>query len=165
GVALVDLLLSRAGAAGPYDPIALGVGNTGSYAWTVSGPPTGSAIVKVVAHDAAGLAGQDVSDSTFVISSTTGVSATLPTALNLAAVQPNPVTDRARISFALPRAMRVSLAVVDLQGRAVAWLARGELTAGVHDITWSRGRAAAGLYFVRMEAGGRTLMRRMAVVK
>jgi hypothetical protein len=165
GVTLVDLLLSRTGSAGPFDPIATGVGNSGSYAWTVDGPPTTSGMVRVVAHDGAGLAGQDVSDTTFAITGTTGVSAALPKAVDLAAISPNPVTSSAIISYALPRAMRVSLAVVDLQGRVVAWLARGEMPAGMHEMSWSRGRVAAGLYFVRMEAGGRTFSRRMAVVK
>src|SRR5206468_1017845 len=67
GVASVDLLLSRSGLAGPYEAIAEGVANTGSYLWTVTGPPTGDAFLKVLARDAASNTGEDASDAPFHI--------------------------------------------------------------------------------------------------
>ena len=67
GVTCVDLLLSRTGAAGPYTPIASCIPNSGSYAWPVSGPPTNAAVLKVVGHDAAGNACEDLSDAEFRI--------------------------------------------------------------------------------------------------
>lgn len=69
GVGLVDLYLSRTGSAGPYEPIAYGVANTGSYAWTVTGPKTQgpNGYIRVVAKDPAGNAGQDESDAGFRI--------------------------------------------------------------------------------------------------
>jgi hypothetical protein len=67
GVTTVDLLLSRSGVGGPYSPIATGIGNSGTYAWTVTGPATDHAILKVVAHDAEANAGSDVSDAEWQI--------------------------------------------------------------------------------------------------
>src|SRR5262249_31096940 len=49
GVTSVDLLLSRSGVGGPYETIQLGVPNTGTYVWTVTGPASSHAILKVVA--------------------------------------------------------------------------------------------------------------------
>jgi len=67
GVSAVDLALSRSGNAGPWETIATGQSNTGSYAWTVTGPGTSAAILRVTASDAAGNSGSDVSDNTWTI--------------------------------------------------------------------------------------------------
>jgi subtilisin family serine protease len=69
GVTAVDLELSRSGNAGPWETIATGQPNTGSYAWTVTGPGTSAAILRVTAADAAGNTGSDVSDNTWTIES------------------------------------------------------------------------------------------------
>ena len=68
GVTSVDIYLSRNDVGGPWETIATGVANSGSYLWTVSGPATGLALVKVVAHDAAGNTATDQSDAIFTIS-------------------------------------------------------------------------------------------------
>lgn len=67
GVATVDLLLSRTGPAGPFTAIATGIANSGSHLWVVTGPPTAAAYLRVVASDAAGNTGADLSDAAFVI--------------------------------------------------------------------------------------------------
>jgi hypothetical protein len=66
GVTSVDLLYSTDGGA-TFTTIATGLANTGSYAWTVPNTPTTNGIVKVVAHDAAGNVGSDVSNAAFTI--------------------------------------------------------------------------------------------------
>jgi hypothetical protein len=80
GVTSIDLLYSTSGASGPFTAIATGLSNTGSYNWTVPNTPTSNAYVEVVAHDAAGNTGSDVSNGAFTISppvttlSVTGIS-------------------------------------------------------------------------------------------
>jgi hypothetical protein len=71
-VTAVDLLLSWTGAAGPYVPLVSGLVNSGSYPWTVTLPGgTGCLLsdcwLKVVAHDAQGNAGSDISDAVFTL--------------------------------------------------------------------------------------------------
>ncbi len=66
-VTCVDLELSRSSVAGPYETIASCVPNTGTYSWLVTGPAADHAYLKVVAHDAAGNACEDVSDASFEI--------------------------------------------------------------------------------------------------
>jgi hypothetical protein len=83
----------------------------------------------------------------------------LPTALALTAVVPNPFNPRTTVHFALPAAGGVTLTVFDLRGRRVRTLLRGELTAGRHEVEWDGrvsggGEAAAGVYLLRLEAGG-----------
>jgi hypothetical protein len=63
----VDLELSRSGAGGPWETIATGLANTGGYDWTVTGPVTDQAVLRVTAHDAAGNSASDVSDAVWTI--------------------------------------------------------------------------------------------------
>jgi len=63
----VDLELSRNGAAGPYESLATGIANTGTFDWVVTQPVTSQAMIRVTAHDAAGHATQDVSNAVFSI--------------------------------------------------------------------------------------------------
>ncbi|MBI5836794.1 MAG: T9SS type A sorting domain-containing protein, partial [Candidatus Eisenbacteria bacterium] len=67
GVASVSLDYSRHGAGGPWIPVASGLANTGSYPWTLPGPATDSAFVRVRALDAASNTGTAQSDSAFHI--------------------------------------------------------------------------------------------------
>jgi sugar lactone lactonase YvrE len=82
---------------------------------------------------------------------------------------PNPARSSALTEFDLPWNSRVLLRVMDVQGREVARLADGDYAAGRHPVLWDLGanrtRPAAGVYFLRLEASGRVLTRRLAVVR
>ena len=67
------------------------------------------------------------------------------------------------ISFSLPEARDVSLAVFDLAGRRVETLERGRLSAGLHRVVWDASRVPSGVYFCRLEAGALTATRKMFV--
>ena len=72
-------------------------------------------------------------------------------------VSPNPGVSHI-VSFTLPKKDRVELGVYDLQGRRVAWIARGVLGAGAHTGRWggaaaNGARAGAGMYFYRLKVG------------
>ncbi len=89
-----------------------------------------------------------------------------PRTLTLYAPSPNPFSRKVSIRFALPARQRVRLEVYDVAGRRVATLFRGELNPGVHSFTWngtdSHGRSVGqGLYFVRLQAGHRSLSRKI----
>ncbi|GIV57334.1 MAG: hypothetical protein KatS3mg042_0247 [Rhodothermaceae bacterium] len=83
---------------------------------------------------------------------------------------PNPFNPQTRITFALPEASDVRLAVYDVLGREVARLAAGSYPAGTHAVTWD-GRDAtgapvpSGVYLYRIEAGRFTQTRRMTLLK
>ncbi len=68
-VTSVDVLLSRTGPAGPWETIASGVPNSGSYNWLVTAPTTGAAYARIVAHDAENNTAADLSDAAFTIAS------------------------------------------------------------------------------------------------
>ena len=168
GVANVDLLLSTTGVGGSYSAIATGIANSGTFAWTVSGPLTSDAFLKVVAHDAAANTGEDVSDAAFSIAASAGVEGAVVTAFALAPVTPNPTRGSGRVEFALPEAADVRVCVLDLQGRDVLVLAEGPYAAGRHSVAFTgarQGTLNAGLYFVQMRVAGRTFTQRFAVTR
>jgi hypothetical protein len=168
GVTGVDLLLSRDGAAGPFDPIATGVPNTGTYGWAVVPPYTSTAMLRAIAHDANGNSASDTSNAVFSILATTGADRGIPAAFALAPVYPNPMRTGGTFTFALPRAAHVRLTVLDVQGREVLRLAEGNLEAGWHSLEWRNGEHAtlgAGLYFARFQSGGATFTRRFVLAR
>jgi hypothetical protein len=64
----VEITLSRAGSGGPFELIAASAPDTGSYAWTVTGPATQGpkAYLRVRVSDGGGT-GTDLSDGGFRI--------------------------------------------------------------------------------------------------
>jgi hypothetical protein len=93
-----------------------------------------------------------------------------PRELALSAPAPNPLRSGTTLRLALPRDTRVALAVLDAQGRRVRALRSGALPAGEHGIAWDgrddEGRhVAGGIYLVRLACEGRTITRRIAVVR
>jgi hypothetical protein len=81
---------------------------------------------------------------------------------------PNPFNPRTTIVFELPRTEPVALSVYDVRGRRVAVLASGEMTSGLHQITWEgrddQGQSLpSGVYLYRLvtpggEQGGRMIL-------
>jgi hypothetical protein len=90
--------------------------------------------------------------------------------LMLAPISPNPTTGGAEVRFALPATSDVRLGVYDLAGRRMRELAAGRLAAGSHTARWdgrdaSGAAVGSGLYFVRLDAAGRTLTRTVVRMK
>jgi hypothetical protein len=94
---------------------------------------------------------------------TVGAPSPLPPTRDVRLVaRPNPFLGSSTIEFELPQAGSVALGVYDLGGRLVRSLAGGVLPAGPHRLTWdghdaSGARAPAGVYFVRLTGGVRTI--------
>jgi hypothetical protein len=83
---------------------------------------------------------------------------------------PNPFGPTTDIRFRLAQAGSVSLAVYDGAGRRVRSLVSGSLDAGDHNARWdgtdeSGHSVAAGVYFYRLESGGKTQSARMLLVR
>jgi flagellar hook capping protein FlgD len=90
----------------------------------------------------------------------------LPDDLALYAPSPNPSFAAVSLRFVLPSATLVRLALYDAGGRCVRTLVQGVRRAGDHALRWDlrddAGRGvAAGLYFVRLEAQGRVVVRKV----
>jgi len=94
--------------------------------------------------------------------------ASLPAALVGAFPNPfNPITD---VVFRLPEAGPVEVAVIDLSGRRLAMLIRGDYPVGVHQVTWdgrdSRGRSqASGTYLIRLKSEDGVHRKKVSLVR
>ncbi|MFO7608544.1 MAG: FlgD immunoglobulin-like domain containing protein [Candidatus Krumholzibacteriia bacterium] len=100
-----------------------------------------------------------------------GVPSAVPDAgVLFAGNHPNPFNPATTISWWLPQAGHLGLEVFDVRGRLVRTLADGPAPAGAGEVRWDGragdGRAAAaGVYFYRLQAGDRTLVGKMALIK
>ena len=80
-------------------------------------------------------------------------------------VSPEPVRDRATVTFAVSRQGPASLELLDAAGRTEARLFAGTLDKGKHSVNWHAGRRlAGGTYFLRLNSGGATRVRKVLVV-
>jgi hypothetical protein len=98
---------------------------------------------------------------------TAGVPGAGTVRVELGPLSPNPARGPLQQSLRMPRAADVEWSLYDLAGRRVAWLWRGTLPAGAHELSGVLPRSvAAGLYFSRVRVGGwNSPARRVAVVR
>jgi flagellar hook capping protein FlgD len=99
-------------------------------------------------------------------------SQTLPGAARVAlsANQPNPFSTETAFTLELNEAADVIVGIYDLRGRSVANLHRAPLAAGPHVFRWngrdSDGRSAPnGVYFYQATVGGRSLARKLILMR
>jgi len=93
-----------------------------------------------------------------------------PGTLRLIDIRPNPSNSPTNIAFELPRAVRVRLDIYDATGRLVRALVNDHREAGLHSASWdgkdTNGlRAAAGVYYARLQAADVTLARPLVRMK
>jgi len=82
---------------------------------------------------------------------------------------PNPMRGATGMTteFSIARAANITLAVHDLQGRAVTTLAKGMYSPGRYQLKWDgrseHGAVPAGIYFLRFTAADKVLVTRLVV--
>jgi hypothetical protein len=89
----------------------------------------------------------------------------LPSSYALNQNYPNPFNPETKISFALPKAGIVKLAVYDMLGREVAVLENGFRTAGTHSIDFNASNLASGVYLYTLKTGDFTDTKKMVLMK
>ncbi len=78
---------------------------------------------------------------------------------------PNPFNPTTTISFALPEASHVQLAIFDIQGRKVEVIINGQRDAGNHEITWDASTLPSGIYFYSIQAADFKAVKKMVLIK
>ena len=79
---------------------------------------------------------------------------------------PNPFNPSTTILFTVPVRDETTLKVYNILGQEVAVLFNGIAEAGeYHRITFDASRLASGIYFARVQSGGKTLLKKMTLMK
>ncbi len=94
----------------------------------------------------------------------------IPEATTLLPVSPNPFSRSTTVRYSLKTNEQVRLSVYDASGALVRTLENDMMPAGHHQTLWdgrdqSRGPVAAGIYFVRFQAGSYTKTEKMMLLK
>lgn len=88
-----------------------------------------------------------------------------PLEYSLSQNYPNPFNPATTIEFRVPQREYVSLRVYDVLGREIATLVDGVVESGSHAATFRADRCASGVYYYRLEAGGRSMTRSLVILR
>jgi hypothetical protein len=102
---------------------------------------------------------------TLAIVDPTSADALAPALATLEQNAPNPFNPSTVIRFSLARDGEIDLRVYDAAGRAVATLARGRATAGMHVVTWRPEGLSSGIYFYMLKTPEATITRKAVLVR
>ena len=94
----------------------------------------------------------------------------LPPRIRLGQNYPNPFNPTTTIHYYLPTDSHVQLTIYDASGRLIATLVDRDEEAGERSIVWdgvnsSGGKAASGVYFIRLEAGSERVVRKTVLLR
>jgi hypothetical protein len=78
---------------------------------------------------------------------------------------PNPLNSSISIHITLYRNESIDLQIIDLSGKPVSHLARGDLTAGEHNFHWNGNSFPTGMYIIRFSAGKHIETRKILLIK
>jgi len=78
---------------------------------------------------------------------------------------PNPFNPVARIAYAVPEDGPVDLAIYDVSGRRVAQLVSREQSSGLYVTEWNAESFSSGVYFCRLQVGGKAASRKLLLLK
>jgi hypothetical protein len=89
----------------------------------------------------------------------------LPKVFNLAQNYPNPFNPTTQIMFSLDADGPAKLAVFNMVGQKVATLVDTKLAAGYYQVNFDASHLANGIYFYRLESGGKVAVKKMVLLK
>lgn len=95
------------------------------------------------------------------------LSASNPTAriFELSQNYPNPFNPTTTIGYSIPTNGIVTLRIFDLLGHEVTTLVSGFKEAGSHTANWNASKVPSGTYLYKLEANGKTITRKMTLMK
>ncbi|GAB5518232.1 MAG: hypothetical protein RhofKO_04830 [Rhodothermales bacterium] len=78
---------------------------------------------------------------------------------------PNPFNPSTTIGFSVPETQAVTLTVYDMLGRVVRTLVNDVIPAGAHEVSFEAGDLSSGTYLYRLQAGERSIMKTLLLMK
>jgi hypothetical protein len=89
----------------------------------------------------------------------------LPRKFTLSQNYPNPFNASTTFKINIPRKILLRFTIYDLLGREIAVLVDGIMRPGVKEIKWDASNMPSGVYFYRLETGGRFVVKKMVLLK
>ncbi|MCB0281279.1 MAG: lamin tail domain-containing protein [Calditrichae bacterium] len=94
----------------------------------------------------------------------------IPNKYELSQNYPNPFNPTTTIKYQLAKKSDVNIAVYNLMGQKVSTLVNGNQNAGVYEVVWNgknenKKGVASGIYFLKMEAGDFSQIRKMTLIR
>jgi hypothetical protein len=88
-----------------------------------------------------------------------------PASFGLLKIAPNPFNPATTLSFTLPAASNVNLAVYDMKGQLVDTIHSGLAARGLNSISWDASRYASGIYLAVLQADGFVQTEKLVLMK
>jgi hypothetical protein len=171
----VIVLASYDGGATYDDTLGVMTGFDSNLMWQVPAGDHPSCKIGVEATDRGYNTSFDESDSLFaIVRDPAGIDdfidESIPEGVILVGTERNPFSGSTHILFGLPSEMETTLRVYDARGRLIRELINSGVTSGYHSVVWdgratSGRRAASGVYFLRLMAGGTARTAKVMVVR
>ena len=89
----------------------------------------------------------------------------IPDKFELSQNYPNPFNPATTIEFTIPESGEVSLKIFDILGREIADLINENMSAGKHSIRFNARNLNSGVYIYIINFKGKTLSRKMILLK
>lgn len=78
---------------------------------------------------------------------------------------PNPFNPETKISYTLPREMKIKLEVYDMLGRSIRVVADGIQNAGAYTVTFNGNGISSGIYFYRLSSNELSITKQLVLIK
>jgi len=88
-----------------------------------------------------------------------------PKEVTLSQNYPNPFNPETRFDYSLPSGSAVRISVISVTGQEVAVLENGFKPAGTYSVAFSGNSLASGIYFCKLESGGKTITRKLVLIR
>ena len=89
----------------------------------------------------------------------------LPQEFSLSQNYPNPFNAATIIRYTIPRSCLVTIDIFDILGRKVETVANGLQQGGNYQIIWNGANKSSGMYFYRIQADNKVMIKKMALLK
>jgi len=122
-------------------------------------------VTDAVVADTGRILGWGIRFNNSLLVGTENIFTELPGKYELYQNYPNPFNPNTSIKFDLPKNTAVKIKIFNILGKEVTTLTDKPMEAGTHIIEWNASQFSSGVYFVRLEAGTFTDVKRMILLK
>ncbi len=84
---------------------------------------------------------------------------------SLAQNYPNPFNPSTTINYTMKNAGQATISIYNVMGQKVAELVNEVKAQGSYNVTWNASGTASGVYYYKLEAGGKSITRKMTLIK